>query len=378
MHAHTVTCLYLNRLPLPGLFVAVALCAPVTAWCDWDELDIRGGATAVFQQELNSSDNDGSFSVDLMFDLPTANGGWFMYVEGSSSVSEDSIFTRYPSINGEAGSVLNRRGNSHLQISELNYRFDFGARSQLTIGEIDPSARIDRSRVSNDENTQFLNQSFINNPTIHFPDYTLGLMYRINAHEREPEFTVILASSDGIADNPTRSYSHLLDLTAAGKGVFASASARWFLDSREIGLGTWLRSDKHEYVDDTNMTDKDFGAYFVYGKAFGPQTINFRVGFANERVSQVARFVSITYGREYARGNLSLGYARAFESNRARGPDSDDSDQLEAWFRTPIVGNALHATASLQYVTNPGFDRTGLIAERNALVAGIRLDYSFQ
>ena len=336
-----------------------------------------GGVTAVYQQELHSGDDDQSISGDLMFDLPTASGGWFLYLEASSGVSDGSIFNRYPGINGDAGSVLDESGHSHLQVSEFHYRFDFDG-AQLTIGEIDPSAHLDRSRIANDENTHFLSQGFVNNPTIQFPDYTPGIMYRITAQERRPEVTVIVASSDGIADNPTRSYRDLIDVSAAGKGVFAAAGARWFLDETRIGVGTWLRTDKHEHVDDANRTGKNYGAYFVYGKAYGPQIINFRLGLANEKVSRVARFASVAYEREFAAGSLGLGYSRFFESGRARSAASGDSDHVETWFRAPLVGESLQVTGSLQYLSNPGFDSTGITAERHALIAGIRLDYSFQ
>lgn len=89
-------------------------------------------------------------------------------------------------VNGDAGSALNGNGDGRLQISELRYALpvrDFGT---LSFGLLDPTAFLDTtshanptagpdfSGIANDETTQFLGNSFVNNPVVEFPDYTLG------------------------------------------------------------------------------------------------------------------------------------------------------------------------------------------------------------
>jgi hypothetical protein len=350
---------------------------PQPAAAQYQAIETRGGLTAVWQQELDSGAAEASLSADFFLTYPTDAGRWFLYIEGASGTDETSLFNLYPEVNGDANSVLDRNGGSHVQVSELYYRFNLGERSQLMVGQIDTSAQIDRSRISNDENTQFLGVSFVNNPTIVFPDYTLGLLYRRLAVEREPELTVILTSSDGIADNPSRSYSELIDVTGDGKGIFTSLSARWFRGRTEYGMGVWLRTDDHPLLDNPADNDHNRGAYVVYGVASGDQTLNFRAGMANRKVARAARFAAVSYELRKPHGTLGLGLARIFEASRAQTANSGDTAQAEAWYRVPLIANHLHLTADAQYVSNPGFDASGTVAERHALLAGLRLDYVF-
>jgi len=72
----------------------------------------------------------------------------------------------------------------------------------LTVGLLDPSGYLDRRRITNDENVQFLGASFVNNPTIEFPDYTLGLVYERPGNAGGPQINAVLTSSNGLIDNP--------------------------------------------------------------------------------------------------------------------------------------------------------------------------------
>ncbi len=370
------------RTAIAAALAAALFACPASGLAGWSELDVTGGATWVYQRELDTQERDTSISGDLRFDLPIDGGGWFLYIEGASGTDAGSIFNRYPEINADAGSVLDRDGGGHIQVSELHYRIDFGGHSQLTLGQVDPSAQIDRSPIANDENTQFLGASFKNNATIDFPDYTMGAIYRRKATDREPEFTLMLTSSEGIADNPSRSYRELIDVTGAGDGVFAAASARWRLGddgdgSRQLGAGVWLRSDERDHLDDPTRQSMNYGAFVVYDASFGEQAINLRAGIANKDVSPANRFAAIAWQRAFAAGTLGAGYARILESSRARRATSGDTDHAELWFRLPLLAESLHGSLSLQYVSNPGFDRSNITAEAHALFAALRLDYAF-
>jgi len=48
----------------------------------------------------------------------------------------------------------------------------------LTAGKLDPTVYLDANRVANDETTQFLSSSMVNNPAVAFPDNGLG----VNVH----------------------------------------------------------------------------------------------------------------------------------------------------------------------------------------------------
>ena len=187
----------------------------------------------------------------------------------------------------------------------------------------------------------------------------------------------MLTNADGIADNPTRSYSELLDFSGSGNGIFAAGAARWFLDGTEFEAGLWVRTDDREHLDDPTRSSRNYGAYAVYDRVFGEHAINLRAGIANKDVSPATRFASVAWRRDLAAGTLSVGYARILESSRARRTASGDTDHAELWFRRPLLADALHGTLSLQYIANPGFDGSNVSAEAHALVAGLRLDYAF-
>ncbi len=363
LRAKTISlCLLLTSLPTANLFA---------------ELTVEGGLTAVHQQEVAGALSDGSASVDLLVHLPRRTGEWLLYLEGSTKTNEGDIFNVYPEINADAGSAQDRDGSGRVQISELNYRWVLTNQHQLTIGQIDPSAHLDRSRIANDENAHFLGAGFVNNPAIEFPDYAIGLMYRMPRTESTPEITAIVSSSDGLADNPGRSYRELIDISDAGKGVFIGLGARWAIGATRIGVGGWFRSDDHRLIDDPSRNSQNYGAYAVYGWLSDRHGVSLRAGLANSEVSPVAGFLGVAYEGTMKYGAIGVGAGRIFESNKLDGSVSDDTTQIESFFRLPLPLADSHITASLQYLMNSGFDATDAVKDPRALIASVRFHLWF-
>jgi hypothetical protein len=203
----------------------LVLLAPCVAFGDLQDLRFEGGITAVHGRETGGGQHDTAASGDLFAFLPVSNGEWMLYIEAATATSANSLFNVYPKSNADAGSAQDGNSGARIQISELNYRWAINDRNALTVGQIDPSAHLDRSRIANNENSHFFGASFVNNPSIEFPDYSLGLMYRRTGDAKIPEITAILSSSDGLADNPGRSYRELIDISEAGKGIFMGLGA---------------------------------------------------------------------------------------------------------------------------------------------------------
>ena len=135
---------------------------------DWST---SGGLTAIVQSARDGDvDSEVSGSVDLFVERTTASGTWLLYIEGSTTPDASGISSIYPTANADAGSVLNRDGDGGLQVSEFHYTYNFGDAHHLMIGLVNPSAWLDRSRITNDENHFFINGSFKNNSTIEFPN----------------------------------------------------------------------------------------------------------------------------------------------------------------------------------------------------------------
>ena len=148
---------------------------------------IEGGITVVAQRaDEKPPDDEVVASGDLFVTLDTGGGQWLLYVEGNAISDEDGVSALYPTANADARSVFTRSGGGAVQVSEFNYTAKLSADRTLTLGLIDPSAWLDRGRIANDENQQFMNGSFVNNATISFPDYTLGAVYEQAPSARRP------------------------------------------------------------------------------------------------------------------------------------------------------------------------------------------------
>lgn len=357
--------------------VLCVLYVPASTLADWHSLRVEGGITAVHQRETDGDRQDSSASGDLFVFLPVSNGEWLLYIEGATDTSADSLFSVYPESNADAGTAQDAEGKSRLQISEFNYRWTISPEHELTLGQIDPSAHLDRSRIANDENAHFLGASFVNNPTIEFPDYSLGLMYRKNRTATSPEITAILASSDGLADNPGRSYRELIDVSDAGKGVFAGVGARWAIDDTRIGIGGWYRSDDHADLNGAGGDLHNYGVFGVYGWQAGKHGINFRVGAARDAVSPAEYFVGAAYESITPVGAVGFGIGKIFKSRYMTDIDADDTVHAETFLRVPLGISSAHITAALQYIENSGFDSSDVIVDSHALLAALRFHIWF-
>ena len=343
-----------------------------------DSATWNAGITAAYQvADDDRVDPEFTASADLFVTIPRSTGEWLIYLEASTSPDANGISAVYPTANADAGSVLNRDGDGGVQISELNYTFFLKKNRTVMFGLIDPSAWLDRSRIANDENLHFLNGSFVQNATIEFPDYTLGGVFRWLGSESGPEVSLVVASSDGKADLPDRSYQDLLNLTADERGAFLGLGASWLRDRTSVRLGAWLRTDDHAVAGSLGKTEMNYGVYGVFGWQKAANALNVRLGLANEDVSVATQFAAVAYERKTQYGLLGVGLARTVISNSFRQADLDNTSGAETFYRIPIADGDGHVTPSIQYVENPGFDTSGATASSSAVVAGVRFHWVF-
>jgi hypothetical protein len=246
------------------------------------------------------------------------------------------------------------------------------------VGLVNPSAWLDRSHTTNDENTHFINGSFKNNATIEFPDYTLGAVMRWLSSAARPEITLVAASAQGIADLPDRSYQDLLDLSSEQQGAFVGTDATWFRERTTLRLGAWLRSNDHPVGGSPDEVEMNYGLYAVLGWHVGDNALNFRLGAANDDVSVATRFTAMAYQRSTRIGLLGLGLARTRIANSFRQADLDDVTSAEAFLRIAFGDSGAQITPSIQYVENPGFDTSGATLSSSTIVASVRFHWSFE
>lgn len=339
----------------------VAFAGPVSAL---DEAVWSGGATGVYQYSDDSRAQDElSASADLFLRLDGARGEWLVYVEASTAPAADELSALHPTANADSGSV--RQGaNGGVQISEFNYSFRLPADSRLMLGLVDPTAWLDHSRITNDENLHFLNANFVNNPSIAFPDYTLGAVFRRAGAPGVPEFTLLLTGSHGLAAFEENAYRELFRPGAAGRGAFLAGGATWERTESEFRLGGWLRTDRQPRPDSPGGTARDYGVYALVGWHAGPHALNARLGLANAEVSAAARFLALAYQHETRFGLFGIGVARSFVPEAFRTDERAFGTDAEIFYRIPLAAEGMHVTPSVQYLHHPGAPAT--------LVAGLR------
>lgn len=352
-----------------GSFAETAA-AETAAW------QVTGNIVVTYQTTNKSHIQDESAgSADLIAQRQYGSGNWLAHVEASSTPKTNRVSSILPEANADVGSALDKDSQGRIQLSELYYTYLFSGKWRLSAGILDVSGFFEQSRLASDETTQFLGAFFVGNPTIEFPDYTVGIV-----NETELSHHVVLraalASSNGLSDNPERSYSQLLTV-GNGKGVFGIASASWEAKSWLLRAGIWSNTADHQTLDMTSNNKANYGAYMLAGYKQGQHSANIRFGMANPAVSQAAAFASVAY--RYQRGRYTAGAAigRAFLSSLEPSTILEDTDQYELFLRYSL-SKGLFLTGDLQRIINSNYG--ALPENRNQYVAvyGVRLTWLYQ
>ncbi len=320
--------------------------------------------------------NETELSADFLINRKSGNGEWIGHIEGVTTPSNDGVSSILIEVNGDVGSALNRNNQGRIQLSELYYTHQFQSQQILSVGLLDLSGFFEQSRIASDENTQFLGASFTGNPTIEFPDYSLGIVYE-HVIENGLTLRAAMASSNGLADNTDRSYSQLLSVNTDSKGIVAIASASWKSRSWLFRLGAWTNTADHLHLanDDENLNN--YGVYILSGFKQGRHGVNFRLGVANPNVSQAAQFTSMSYQYEREKMVVGVGVAKAILSSREVNLALQDSIHYESYIRFSLTPS-FFLTADAQYIKNSGFGLLKVTQDTGITVLGVRLSYLFE
>lgn len=339
---------------------------------------LSGGLTATWQDSSDARlESESTASADLVFTYEAGPEQWRLYLEANSTPNPQGVSGYLPEANADAGSALDKDNKGRVQVSELNYRYAFNERQVLSGGLLDVSAYFDQSRIASDENTQFLGVSFVQNPTISFPDYTLGLVYEQLMSARTT-LRLGLASSHGISDNPNLSYAQLLDVRAQGHGAFAIGSLTRAAERSLLRVGAWAHTGAHESLDGQREGLYNYGAYLLNGYQFKAQGVSLRLGFARAQVARAAGFIGLSYQYRRPTWVFGLAGARIFASPRApRDSALSDTTHYETYVRY-AVGSSAYITVDAQRLRNSNLDASGALFDRQVNVYGLRLTYLYE
>ncbi len=314
---------------------------------------------------------EGSGAFDLYLTLPTPDGGCTeIEIRGTSTPRRMGIGSVLPEVNTSLGETLNDRGNGRVVAWQAFFEQKLG-RDSLAVGLIDPATRLDENEIANNEFTQFLAVSLVNNPTIDLPSPSLGAVYASDLGHGWG-LTTLVANASGIEP----SYRDVFRVGEGGNGTFTAVQLRWAGPRLEANLGAWGNTRHHDSdgdgIDDERLKDASArGLYANLSGALGHGRWNLRLGQADARVQPLARFLGFAYSLPIGRSLLGLGVARAFASHHIPGP-SADLIQAEAYLRVPL-GAGLTVSPDLQYVRHSGLNP----AEDGTWVVGMRAGWSF-
>jgi hypothetical protein len=338
-------------------------------------VEFEGGVTVTAQHADDSAvDNELFGSLDLVTKVQAGPGNVLLYVEGNSTPRKNGVASLIGEANGDAGSALDDDDNGRLQVSELHYTQGLAA-GEITLGLLDVTGFLDTNAVANDETTQFLGASFVTNPTIEFPDYTLGGAYHQELAE-DTSLSLVLTSSNGLGDNPERSYSELTDVGDDGKGVFTAIEGGLPLAGAQIGLGAWLSTADHDRLDGTATDEDNYGVYSNIDFAVGEALVNVRLGWADDTVSQADTFIGVAAEIPTSLAPLGVAIGQIGLADAAEAPGLDDTTQAEVYLRFELH-EQFQITPSVQWIENTGFDSSDTVLDDSQTVYSLRGNYTF-
>lgn len=243
----------------------------------------------------------------------------------------------------------------------------------------------DSSLYANDETGQFLNGAFINNPTIAFPDKTLGLA--LSASPPCPwHFSLAVAMRNGDEQDPEP-----VEWGSADDGLFAiietsllpePTSGDSFMTG-QYRAGIWWTTDGEESTSPEasngfygSVSQPLSGGGDASGAAEGFGVFS-RAGWADGPGAEMESFWSVGLqceGLWHSADVLGLGLARGrFAHNARRNAPRGYETAVELYYNVPIRAG-LNVSPSVQYIADPGGSRAG----DDAVVLALRLQMLFE
>jgi porin len=387
-----------------------------TLLADTGPFSFTFGLTNIYQQNMRGglSTNDGrgrlagSYDVEMTTDLKRLLGienaelythveGWWPKTEGIDSVSTGSYF----GVNGDAGT------RDAAVVTELWYQ-QFFMDGDLTMraGKMDLTGgfecsgcpvSFDCNPYANDETQQFLNSSLVNNPTIPFPVYTLGVAAHY-APGNDWYVTAAAADSQGdYRETGFRTAFHDEDyfFYIAETGITPRLDSSRGPLQGIYALGVWYRpepsaisvpegEDEKYYRDNTGIyvncgqmvmkeTEDDndtqgLGTFFRYG--YAPSSRNDMTQFYSAGVS----YQGLLDGRD--NDVLAVGMSRGYFSDGAARVYTEDSETVFETFYNIEMSKWMTVTPSVQYVADPSSVDNGREI-KDAVVFGLRAQMVF-
>jgi porin len=361
------------------------------------QANVKGGTSTHNRRGRHAGSYDLEITADMQKLLGMEGGSLYIHTEGlwsrSAGIDGASVGSAF-GVNGDAGA---RRS---MDITELWYEQSMleGA-LLLRIGKMDLTGgfecrgcpvSFDGSAFANDETAQFLNSALVNNPTIPFPDYALGIAAYYNPIEWWYVSMGVVDAQNDARETGFRTSFHKEDyfFYILETGITPRlASAKGPLQGA-YRIGVWYDPQPKRNADGIKNYRDDVGFYLSLDQTLAKENSEpgdtqglgafFRYGYAGSRRNNITNFFSAGFqyeglfeGRD--EDVLGIGYAHGTFSDSARTTYPEDYESvLELYYNAPLAG-WLNVSPNVQYVTNPGGSKTA----KDAVVFGLRMQMIF-
>ncbi|HUU17340.1 MAG TPA: carbohydrate porin [Sedimentisphaerales bacterium] len=374
-------------------------------------IELCFGVTNIYQQNVHgglsthrrAGRHTGSYDLEFLADLEKLlgfeGGSLFVHTEGSwSRLDVDAT-----SIGSVFGVNRDAAGRRAMDVTELWYEqtmFDDTLRVRL--GKMDITCgfecrgcpvSFDGSAYANDETSQFLNGALVNNPTIPFPDFGLGIVVYWNPVEWwYASVGAIDAQADGRETGFRTTFhdeDYFLYLLETGIASELDSSNGSMPGTYRIGL--WNDPQPKANSDSTKSYRDDVGFYLSFDQMLRKENYELedsqgigaflRYGYANSKKNDITNFWSA--GLQY-RGLLDgrdddvlgLGFAKGIFSDSASTSYTEDYESAVELYYSARITPWLAVSPSVQYITNPSNPDNAETAD-DAVVLGIRVQMIF-
>jgi porin len=352
------------------------------------QINTQGGTSTHARRGRHSGSYDLELSADLQKLLGFETGSIYMLIEGGWPDAEGIDASSVGSAFGtNAGAV----GNDAILVKELFYEGPiFDDNLTLMIGKIDFTGVFDASAYADDEYTQFLNVAFVDDPTIPFPAYSLGMVLNW-------DLTGSWYLMGGLADAQADSRETGFSTTFGDEDYFFYALETGItteLDSANgampgaYRIGLWNDPQPKANSDGIKNYRDDVGIYTSCDQMFYKENAHAedsqglgvfaRYGYARSKRNDITIFFSAGFqyqGFFDGRDNDVLGaaFAYGFFSNTAAPSYPEDYENVLEVYYNAQVAPWFNLSPSIQYIANPG----GVKTAKDAVLFGLRAQITF-
>ena len=350
--------------------------------------NVRGGISTHRKAGRITGSYDLEVSTDLQKLLGFESGSLLLHLEGGWPNTEG---IDEPSVGSAFGVNADAIGNRAMDVKQFFYEGPiFGDNLTLMIGKIDFTGVFDCSAYADDECTQFLNAAFVDNPTIPFPEYSLGIVL---SYDLTDSWYITGGIADAQADGRETGFRTTFHDEDYFFYVFETGiTPRLDSDKGRLQgayrVGLWNDPQPKANSDASESYRDDIGFYLSCDQMLAKENADpednqglgtfFRYGYANSKRNDITNFWSIGFQYKGLLGGrdddvIGVGFAQGIFSDSADTTYTGDYEGvLEVYYKASVTP-WLNISPSIQYVANPGGDET----IGNSIVLGLRVQMSF-